>query len=197
MVHLAQVSPGETAVVSSGAGTVGSLACQMAKIRGLRVVSSAGSDAKVKWLRDVIGVDAAFNYRSVDIGQALRAACPAGIHLLLENASPEHLSAALPLMNELRQVLIAGLVGTYSSDGKVRIWNFEAVLDRFLTLQSYRFMDSLDRYDEFVADMLRWRAEGRMHLEENIYVGLDQAPAALCALLQGRHIGKPLVRLRD
>jgi NADPH-dependent curcumin reductase CurA len=182
--------------VSSGAGTVGSLACQMAKIRGLRVVSSAGSDAKVKWLREVIGVDHAFNYRTGDLTQALRAGCPAGIDLLLENASPEHLSAALPLMNELRQVLIAGLVGTYSTDGKVRVWNFESVLDRFLTIQSYRFMDSLDRYDQFVADMLRWRSDGRMHLEEYIYEGLDQAPAALCALLAGRHIGKPLVHVR-
>jgi NADPH-dependent curcumin reductase CurA len=74
-------------------------------------------------------------------------------------------------------------------------YNFEFVLDRFLTIQSFRFMDSLDRYDQFVADMLRWRGEGRMHLEETVYEGLDQAPHALCALLNGKHIGKPLVRL--
>jgi hypothetical protein len=73
--------------------------------------------------------------------------------------------------------------------------NFEYVLDRFLTIQSYPFMDSLDRYDEFVADMIRWRPEGRMHLEECVYDGLERAPAALCALLEGQHIGKPLVRL--
>jgi|SRR5579871_1035096 len=197
MIHLAQVSAGETAVISSGAGSVGSLACQMAKIRGLRVVSSAGTDEKVEWLRRVIKVDYAFNYRKVNISEALRAGCPSGIDILLENASPEHLSACLPLMKELKQVLIAGLVGTYNGEGSIRVDNFEFALDRFLTIQSYRFMDSLDRYSEFVDNMIHWREEGRMHLEERIYDGIDSAPTALCALLSGQHVGKTLVRLRS
>lgn len=198
MVHLANVHPGDTVVVSSGAGTVGTLACQMAKIRGGRVVTSAGSDAKVDWLRTVIKVDQAFNYRSQEIGAALKEACPKGIDVLLENASPEHLCACLPLMNLQKQVLIAGFVGTYNLSNKIGLpENFEYVLDRFLTIQSYPFMDSLDRYDEFVADMIRWRSEGRMHLEECIYDGLDRAAEALCSLLDGKHIGKPLVKLGD
>jgi NADPH-dependent curcumin reductase CurA len=196
IVHLANINPGDTVVVSSGAGTVGSLACQMAKVRGARVVTSAGSDTKVEWLRKVIKVDHAFNYRSQEIGAALKAACPRGIDFLLENASPEHLCACLPLMNLQKQVLIAGFVGTYSLSSKIGLpENFEYVLDRFLTIQSYPFMDSLDRYDQFVADMLQWRREGRMHLEETVYEGLEQAPQALCALLNGKHIGKTLVRL--
>ena len=196
IMHLANIHPGDTVVVSSGAGTVGSLGCQMAKIRGARVVSSAGSDEKVDWLRRVVKVDAAFNYRKQDIGTALKAACPQGIDVLLENASPEHLCACLPLMNLQKQVLIAGFVGTYNLSSRIGLPNnFEYVLDRFLTIQSYPFMDSLDRYDEFVADMVRWRSEGRMHIEEAVYDGLEQAPYALCALLNGQHIGKPLVRL--
>lgn len=196
MVHLANVNPGDTVVVSSGAGTVGSLACQMAKIRGARVVTSAGTDEKVEWLKRVVKADYAFNYRKLDLGEALKAGCPKGIDVLLENASPEHLCACLPLMNLQKQVLIAGFVGTYNLSSKIGLpHNFEYVLDRFLTIQSYPFMDSLDRYDEFVADMVRWRSEGRMHLEENIYEGLEQAPQALCSLLNGKHVGKPLVRL--
>lgn len=198
MMHLARVNPGETVVVSSGAGTVGSLACQMAKIRGARVVTSAGSDSKVEWLRSVVKADHAFNYRTSDIGAALREGCPKGIDLLLENASPEHLCACLPLMNLQKQVLIAGFVGTYNLSNKIGLpENFEYVLDRFLTIQSYPFMDSLDRYDEFVADMIRWRAEGRMHLEVRRYEGLENAPLALCTLLNGGQIGKPLVNLAD
>jgi NADPH-dependent curcumin reductase CurA len=198
MVHIANVNAGDTVVVSSGAGTVGSLACQLAKVRGARVVTSAGSDAKVDWLRDVIKVDRAFNYKADALGSALRDACPKGIDVLLENASPEHLCACLPLMNLQKQVIIAGFVGTYNLSSKIGLpENFEYVLDRFLTIQSYPFMDSLDRYDQFVADMLRWRGEGRMHLEEAVYEGLDQAPHALCALLNGKHIGKPLVRLAN
>jgi NADPH-dependent curcumin reductase CurA len=196
MMHLANVNPGDTVVVSSGAGTVGSLACQMAKIRGARVVTSAGSDEKVEWLRRVVKADFAFNYRTNNIGEALREGCPKGIDVLLENASPEHLCACLPLMNLQKQVIIAGFVGTYNLSNKIGLpENFEYVLDRFLSIQSYPFMDSLDRYDEFVADMIRWRAEGRMHLEERIYESLEQAPQALCTLLKGGQIGKPLVRL--
>jgi len=198
MVHIANVNAGDTVVVSSGAGTVGSLACQMAKVRGARVVTSAGSDAKVDWLRNVIKVDRAFNYKAGALGTALRDACPKGIDVLLENASPEHLCACLPLMNLQKQVIIAGFVGTYNLSSKIGLpENFEYVLDRFLTIQSYPFMDSLDRYDQFVADMLRWRGEGRMRLEEAVYEGLDQAPHALCALLNGKHIGKPLVHLAN
>lgn len=195
MARLARITPGDTVVVSSGAGTVGSIACQIAKIRGARVVSSAGSDEKVRWLVEKAGVDAAFNYRTTPADVALRAHCPRRIDVVLENASPEHLSACLPLMNELKQVLIAGFVATYSERGNMRIENFQYALDRFLTLQSYRIMDFLDEYEAFVADMLAWRGSGRMLLEETVYDGLERAPEALCALFTGGRIGKTLVRL--
>lgn len=198
MVSLARCKPGDTVVVSSGAGAVGSIACQLAKIQGLRVVSSAGRDDKVDWLRTVAHVDYAFNYRTTPFAEAFKAGCPRGIDLVLENASPAHLAACLPFMNELKQILIAGFVGNYSGDGKVRvIENFELVLDRFLTIQSYRFMDSLNVYDQFVANMLAWRREGRMTLNETVYEGLERAPEALCSLFTGGHIGKSLVHLAD
>src|SRR5262249_8654802 len=141
MVSLSRARPGAPVVVSSGAGSVGSIAWQIGKLQGLRVVSSAGSSDKVRWLEDVARVDYAFNYRQVPFEKAFREACPRGIDLLLENASPEHLCACLPFMNELKQILIAGFVATYSGDGKVSLpRNVEYVLDRFLTIQCYRFM---------------------------------------------------------
>ena len=196
MAVLARCIPGETAVVSSGAGTVGSIACQIAKIRGMRVVSCAGTDEKVRWLADVAGIDFAFNYRKQGYTEALMRGCPKGIDLVLECVGPKHLSACLPLMNELKQILIAGMISMYNTGGKVSlIDNFEYVLDRFLTIQSYRFMDSLDVYDQFVEDMLRWRREDRITLPEFVYEGLETAHQALCSLFTGGHIGKTLVRL--
>lgn len=198
MVCLARTKPGETVVISSGAGTVGSIACQIGLIQGLRVVTSAGSDEKVDWLKREIGAHEAFNYKTSPMAAALAAACPDGIDLLLENASPEHLSACLPLMNDLRQVLISGFVSIYGTGGKVPPFeNFEFVLDRYLTVRGYRFMDSLHAYDQFVDDMLRWRSEGKLHFRETLFEGLEQAPAALCALLRGDVAGKTLVRLGD
>lgn len=198
MSCLSKARAGETAVISSGAGTVGSLACQIGRIQGLRVVTSAGSDAKVRWLKEVARVDHAFSYRARPLAEALRDACPNGIDLLLENASPEHLSACLPLMNELKQILITGFISIYSTGGQVSgIKNFEYVLDRFLTVQAYSFMDSLDRYDAFVADMLRWRAAGDIVLPETLHDGLDAAPSAFCSLFTGESFGKVLVRISE
>lgn len=198
MACLADCEPGWTAVVSSGAGTVGSVACQIGLIRGFRVVSSAGTAEKVAWLKETLGVHEAFNYREVDLPAALRAACPNGIDLLLENATAVHMSACLPLMNDLRQILIAGFVGLYTTDGKVPPFpNFEHVLDRFLTIRAYRFMDWLDAYPRFVSDMLNWRREGRMRFEETHLHGLEQAPAALCSLFSHQVRGKLLVRIAE
>ena len=198
MVCLSKASRGDTTVISSGAGTVGSIACQIGRIKGLRVVTSAGSDEKVKWLRDVARVDEAFNYRSQSMAEALAKACTNGIDLLLENASPEHLSACLPLMNELKQVLITGFISIYNSGGTISgIENFQYVLDRFLTVQAFRFMDSLDAYDQFVSDMLRWRGSGELVLPEIIHNGLEAAPEALCSLFTGASFGKVLVRITD
>lgn len=198
MACLSKAKRGETAVISSGAGTVGSIACQIGRINGLRVVTSAGADDKVKWLRDVARVDHAFNYKKQPIAEALTAACPAGIDLLLENASPEHMSACLPLMNELKQILITGFISIYNTGGTIPgIDNFQYVLDKFLTVQAFRFMDSLDAYDQFVADMLRWRAAGDIVLPETIHDGIETAPAALCSLFTGASFGKVLVRIAE
>lgn len=198
MARLSHAKAGDTAVISSGAGTVGSLACQIGRIKGLRVVTSAGSESKVKWLRDVARVDQAFNYRTQDLQRALAKACPNGIDLLLENASPEHLSACLPFMNELKQILITGFISIYNTGGVVTgIENFHYVLDKFLTLQAFRFMDSLDAYDQFVADMLRWRAAGELTLPETVHEGLEAAPEAFCSLFTGSSFGKVLVRVSD
>jgi NADPH-dependent curcumin reductase CurA len=198
MVSLSRAQAGETVVVSSAAGTVGSIACQIGKAQGLRVVASAGSDAKVQWLREVARVDHAFNYKTTPFETAFKQGCPRGIDLVLENASPEHLCACLPFMNDLKQILIAGFVATYSGDGKVRLHrNIEFVLDKFLTIQSYRFMDSLDAYDQFVHDMLSWRRHGEMTLPIVAYEGLENAPQALCNLFTKGHLGKSLVRLSD
>jgi len=198
MVSISRARPGDTAVVSSGAGTVGSIACQIGKAQGLRVVASAGSDDKVRWLRDVARVDHAFNYKTTEFGAAFRESCPKGIDLVLENASPDHLCACLPFMNELKQILIAGFVATYSGDGKVGLpRNIEFVLDRFLTIQCYRFMDSLDVYDEFVRDMLGWRRAGKLTLPIVHYEGLESAPDALCGIFTRGQLGKSLVRIAE
>lgn len=192
----AKMVPGETVVISSGAGTVGSIACQIAKLHGMRVVSSAGSDEKVAFLRDELGVDFAFNYKTTSLSDGLGQGCPDGIDLVFENASPEHFSACLPLMNEMKTMLIAGFISIYSTGGTVpNLANFEYALDRFLTIRAFAFMEFLEAFDQFVADMLSWREEGKVRLPQQIHEGLDKAPEAFCSLFTGESNGKQLVRI--
>jgi NADPH-dependent curcumin reductase CurA len=193
----AGLQAGGTVVVSSGAGTVGSVACQVARLNGMRAVTSAGSAEKRRWLIEEAGVAAALDYRAADFAHALREACPDGIDLVIENASPEHLSACLPLMNVNGTILIAGFISLYGGGGSARVENFEAVLDHYLTIRAFAFMDHLDHYDRFVADMVRWRREGQLKLQGQTFEGLDQAPDALAALFDGRAAGKLLVRIAD
>jgi len=198
MTCAASPQEGETLVVSSGAGTVGSLACQIGKLKGLRVVTSAGSDTKVDWLRNELGVDFAFNYKNWDIAEALEEGCPNGIDLVLENASPEHLSACLPLMNPGKLALISGFISIYDTGGRVENFkNFESILDHFLTVKGYAFTDYLDAYDQFFTDMRTWRQADQLSIKETVFNGLEQAPAALLSLFDGSSFGKTLVRLAD
>lgn len=191
----ANVAEGGTVVISSGAGTVGSIACQAARLKGMRVVTSAGSDEKRKWLKEVAGVSAALDYRAQNFGEDLRAACPDGVDLVLENASPEHLSACLPLMNDNGMILIAGFISLYGSKGSATVDNFQCVLDHYLTIKAFAFMEHLDHYDQFVSDMSEWRREGKLTLRMQTYDGLESAPEALAALFDGSATGKLLVRI--
>jgi NADPH-dependent curcumin reductase CurA len=192
----AEMVPGETVVISSGAGTVGSIACQIAKLHGMRVVSSAGSDEKVALLRNDLNVDFAFNYKTTSFSDGLAQGCPDGIDLVFENASPEHFSACLPLMNEMKTMLIAGFISIYSSGGTVsNLANFEYALDRFLTIRAFAFMEFLKAFDHFVADMLTWREQGKIQLPQQIHDGLEQSPEAFCSLFTGESRGKQLVRI--
>lgn len=186
-----------TVVVSSAAGTVGSMICQLAKNAGLRVVGSAGSDAKVTWLQESLGIEA-FNYKIRDSSEALSMLCPEGIDLLFENASPEHLSACLPLMNYGATVLIAGFISIYDTGGRVdRVENFHFVLDRYLTLKAFAVTDYAEHYDAFVGHVTSLRRSGELQFREQIYEGLEKAPSALCALFTGANAGKLLVRISE
>ncbi len=191
-----QVKAGETFVVSSGAGNVGMTASQVAKIKGMRVVSSVGSDIKAEWLRDILKIDYVFNYKKTSYKEALIDACPKGIDLVLECASAKHLSACLPLMNVEKTILLTGLIDIYDTGGKVKDFqNLEYILYSYLTLKSHVFMDYLDHYENFVNDVTRWYLSGKLIYKEEIITGIENAPKALLSMFEGTSHGKVLVSL--
>ena len=188
---------GETIFVSGAAGAVGSIVCQIAKIKGCRVVASTGKPVKCDWLRQVAGADAAIDYRAnPDLGAALAAACPDGIDVYFDNVGGPHLEAALGRMRQHGRIVLCGAISRYNdAEPAPGPNNLFLAVARRLTLQGFIVSDHWDRMPQFLAEMGGWIAEGRMHWQETVVNGLPAMPEAFAGLFRGDNLGKMLVRL--
>jgi NADPH-dependent curcumin reductase CurA len=186
----------QTLFVSGAAGAVGSVACQIAKSFGCRVIGSAGSDEKCAWLSE-LGIDAALNYKTADdFTRALADVCPAGLDLYFENVGGIQLEAALEVMNDWGRIAVCGLISQYNATAPTPgPRNFANVLTRRLEVRGFIILDHRARFGEFVGDMLPWVKEGRVQWRETVYDGLENAPRAFLGLFSGDNIGKSLVRI--
>jgi len=187
----------ETVFVSAACGAVGSVVCQIAKIKGCRVVGSAGSDDKVRWLTEQARVDAAVNYRTAgDLLGAVGRACPQGIDIYYENVGGEHLEVALELMNKHGRLVMCGQISMYNAvEPPPGPRNLILVIGKSLTMRGFIVSDFLDMVPAFFTDMGRWLAEGKIKWQETVLEGIDKAPQAFLGLFKGDNTGKMLVRL--
>ena len=188
---------GETVFVSGAAGAVGSLVCQLARIKGCRVVGSAGSDEKTAWLLDKAGVDAAINYRTVEsLPPALKDACPDGIDVFFDNVGGDHLESALGRMNDFGRIVACGMISQYNLDKPAAgPHNLNNIVTRRLRMQGFIVTDHMDQLPQFFGDMVPWLSQGKIYSEETIFDGLENMPQAFLGLFSGANLGKMLVRL--
>lgn len=191
-----RIASGQTVFVSAAAGAVGSAACQIARLKGCTVLGSAGSDAKVAWLRDELGV-AAFNYKTAgDLEATLARLAPGGIDVYFDNVGGPQLDAALARMKQGGRVAMCGAIHGYNAveppPGPRHI--FQAVSKR-LTLKGFIVSDHWDRMPKFRTEMGSWIAAGKIKWRETVLEGIENAPKALIGLFGGDNIGKMLVRL--
>ncbi len=196
LLDIGKPKAGDTVFVSAAAGAVGSVVCQVAKIKGCRVVGSAGSPAKVQWLRDVAGVDAAFNYKEVaSLTEELDRHCPNGVDIYFENVGGAHLEAALEQMNEFGRIALCGMISQYNeaSPGPA---NLRFAVRKRLILQGFIVSDHMDRQPQFQTAMRARITAGKMKWEETIVEGIENAPKAFIGLFTGDNMGKILVRLQ-
>ena len=180
--------------VSAAAGAVGSLVCQIAKLSGLRVVASAGTAEKVAWLRDEIGVDAAFGWRDRPLVESLRDAAPEGLDVYFDNVGGSHLEAALAAMNNRGRIALCGSISEYDG-APAGPENLFLATSKNLTLRGFRGSAHVRLLDEMQQRVGGWLAEGRLHYRESVYDGLAQAPRAIADMMAGRTTGKTLVRI--
>ncbi|MBI5284888.1 MAG: NADP-dependent oxidoreductase [Chloroflexi bacterium] len=197
LLEIGRMKQGEQVFVSTAAGSVGSVAVQVAKILGCFVIGSTGSDEKCRWLRDDLGIDAAINYKKEPIREALKERAANGIDVYFDNVGGDHLDAALLRMNELGRIAVCGMISAYNdaTDISALVTVLPAIIHRRVTVRGFVEADLLHLRERFLADMTRWLREDRLKYMETIYDGIEKAPAALIGMLNGANTGKTLVRI--
>jgi NADPH-dependent curcumin reductase CurA len=188
---------GETVVVSAAAGAVGSIVCQLAKIKGCRVVAIAGNDNKCEWLKNDLKVDEVINYKKEKILDSLREKCPEGIDIYFENVGGETLDAALTLMNNYGRIPVCGLISMYNDWDTPGPKMFRNILMKRLTVEGFLVSDYLDRYSESLEALSKWMAEGKIQYKVDIVDGIENAPSAVNKLFTGENTGKLVIKVSD
>lgn len=193
--EVALVKPGERLVVSAAAGATGSLACQVGRKMGARVIGIAGGPDKCAWLRETIGVDIVIDYRSEDVAARL-AGIDGGVHAFFDNVGGPILDAVLPNMAHYGRVAICGMVAGYDNDAPMPgPANFDQILMRRLRVEGFFIPDFLERGAEFMPQLRAWYEEGSFVSEFDETVGIENVLVAYERMLTGKNIGKAIVRL--
>ena len=186
--------PGETVVVSSASGAVGGVAGQLAKIAGCRAVGIAGGAAKCDYVVKELGFDACVDYKAGDLGDALKAAAPAGVDVYFDNVAGEILDAVLRRVNPGARIALCGLISGYNG-ADIPIRNVFSLLVNRVRLQGFIVSDRMDLWPGAMKELAGHVATGRLKYRETIAEGLESAPGALIRLLKGESFGKQLVKV--
>ncbi|MBO7845041.1 NADP-dependent oxidoreductase [Burkholderia pseudomallei] len=192
LTEIAPVQPGETLVVSAAAGSVGSVAGQIGKIHGARVVGIAGGADKCRYLTDELGFDAAVDYKSDDWKRALKDATPDGVHVSFENVGGEIMRAVLSRMAIGGRVALCGVIANYN-DGRPAD-DVSVLIAKRLTMRGFLILD-YRKSREAIATLAGWLRDGRLKAEETVADGLTNAPDVLNRLFDGSHRGKLVLRV--
>ena len=192
LLDIGKPKEGETVFVSGAAGAVGSIAGQIAKLKGCRVIGSAGSDEKVAWLRE-LGFDVAFDYKRTPPREALRGE---KVDVYFDNVGGDHLEAAIAGARPFARFVECGMISRYNDERpEPGPRNVAMIVGKRLLLQGFIVTDRWDRREAFLADMTQWVRDGKVRHRETIVEGIENAPRAFLGLLGGENIGKMLVRL--
>jgi hypothetical protein len=198
ITDVGQVKEGEIVVVSGAAGATGSIAGQIAKIKGCRVIGTAGGKVKCDWLTREAHFDAAIDYRSEDVGARLDALCPEGIDVFYDNVGGLVLNEVLARIKLRARIVLCGAISRYNdatpTPGPA---NYANLVSRRSRMEGFLVTDYMRRYPEAIAALSQWLKEGRLTQKEDVAEGFDNAPRTLARLFTGENFGKQLLKIAD
>ena len=189
---------GDTVVVSGAAGAVGTVAGQIAKIKGCRVVGIAGGAEKCSYIVDELGFDAAIDYKSDDVRAALKQHCPDRINVYFDNVGGEILDIVLGRLARRARIVICGAISQYNNEGPMKgPSNYMSLLVNRARMEGFVVFDYADRYMEAAMEMAGWMGEGNLKSREDIVEGFETFPETLLKLFKGENIGKLVLKVAD
>lgn len=194
MHDIGRPQDGETVLVSAAAGATGSIAGQLAKAAGARVVGLAGSDEKCAAVIDDFGFDACINYRTADLRSALREHCPDRVDVFFDSVGGPILDAALGRIAMNARVVLCGAISSYVSGDHPGPANYVKLMAMRARMEGFNSIDHYARFDEANAELRRLFDAGQLRYRSHVFEGLDQAVPALNALFEGTNIGKTILR---
>ena len=195
MIDIGRPKPGETVVVSAAAGATGSIAGQIAKIAGARVIGIAGGPRKCQAVVDDFGFDACIDYKNDDLPAALKQHCSKGVDVYFDNVGGPILNAVLGRLAPKARVVLCGVISSYLTGEHPGPANYVNLLAKTASMQGFNALQEWGRFDEAYGQLRRWEKDGTLRHRETIFEGLDSCVEALNGLFTGANIGKMLVRV--
>jgi hypothetical protein len=189
---------GETVVVSGAAGATGSVVGQIAKIKGCRAIGIAGGAEKCRWLTDEAGFDAAIDYKSETVPARLKELCPKGIDIFFDNVGGDILDAALARLAMRGRVVLCGGIANYNAtDPAPGPKNYLNLVVQRGRMEGFIILDYMPRAHEAIGALAGWVQSGKLKTKVDVQHGLENAPATLRRLFEGRNVGKQLLRIAE
>jgi NADPH-dependent curcumin reductase CurA len=198
LLDVGQPKAGDTVLVSGAAGATGSVVCQIAKLKGCKVIGIAGTEEKCDWLKNECGVDETINYREAEIAAKLTELAPFGVNVFFDNVGGTILEAGIEHMAEHGSIVLCGSISAYNdTEPRPGPNNLMLLVVRRIRMQGFIMFDYLSRLDEFNTEFGGWFMEGKIKTREDIQEGFENIPATLERLFAGRNNGKQLLKLAD
>lgn len=199
MTKIGMPKPGDTVVVSAAAGATGSVAAQIAKIAGARVIGIAGGETKRKWLVEELGLDVGLDYKAPDFKEKFKEATPKFIDVYFDNVGGEILDMAMGRAATFSRFVMCGAISQYNSETKAGpSANFSTIIAQRIKMQGFIVFDFLKEYDDARKQLAEWLAEGKLQRKETVLKGgVDSAEEAFQMLFTGGNIGKLMVEVKS
>ncbi len=197
ILDVGRIKEGETVLISGAAGAVGSVAGQIAKIKGCHVIGIAGGPDKCGYVTNTLGFDACIDYKNENIYKAIKNHCPKGIDVFFDNVGGETLDAALAALRKHGRIALCGAISQYNATDVYAPKNYLSLLVNSATLQGFIVLDYAHKYKEAAMQMGMWMMEGKLKTEEDIYEGIENFHETFLRLFSGDKRGKLVLNILE